>query len=208
MLGSLLASATGRRDQMRATASTKRIVPRNIATLIAQAMRLLVVEAVAARVHRGAKRAAQQLETDYNPCVFIGERIRAIREGKNLSQGDVQKRCGLLRVYVSRIENSHTEPSVETLEKIARALDVRLYQLFYEGEERPEVPRHLKRTRAEEAGMTRNEVRFWKKLRHLLAHEGIRPAVPPLYGAEDGGTVGRRLRARACSRSDGKNEAA
>ena len=171
-------------------------------------MRLLVVEAAAARVHRGAKRAAQQLETDYNPCVFIGERIRAIREGKNLSQGDVQKRCGLLRVYVSRIENSHTEPSVETLEKIARALDVRLYQLFYEGEERPEVPRHLKRTRAEEAGMTRNEVRFWKKLRHLLAHEGIRPAVPPLYGAEDGGTVGRRLRARACSRSDGKNEAA
>jgi len=157
------------RDQMRATANTKRIVPRNIATLIAQAMRLLVVEAAAARAHRGVKRAARQLETDYNPCVLIGERIRAIREGKNLSQGDVEKRSGLLRVYVSRIENCHTEPSVETLEKIARALDVRLYQLFYEGEERPEVPRHLKRTRAEEAGMTRNEVRFWKKLRHLLA---------------------------------------
>ena len=101
--------------------------------------------------------------------MLIGERIREIREAKELSQGDVEKRSGLLRAYVSRVENGHTEPSVETLEKIARTLDVRLYQLFYEGEERPEVPRHLKRTRAEEAGMTRNEVRFWKKLRHLLA---------------------------------------
>jgi transcriptional regulator with XRE-family HTH domain len=156
------------RDQMRATANTKRIVPRNIATLIAQAMRLLVVGAVAARAQRGAKRAALQLETDYNPCVLIGERIRAIREGKNLSQGDVEKRSGLLRVYVSRVENGHVIPALESLEKFARALEVPLYQLFYEGEEPPEAPPLLKRKTAEEAGMTRKEIRFWEKLRHLL----------------------------------------
>jgi len=110
-----------------------------------------------------------QLETDYNPCVLIGERIRAIREGKNLSQGDVEKRSGLLRVYVSRVENGHVIPALESLEKFARALEVPLYQLFYEAEEPPDAPPLLKRKTAEEAGMTRKEIRFWEKLRHLLA---------------------------------------
>jgi transcriptional regulator with XRE-family HTH domain len=50
-----------------------------------------------------------------------------------LSQGDVEKRTGLLRVYVSRIENGHTVPSVQTLEKLARVLEIPLYQFFYEG---------------------------------------------------------------------------
>jgi transcriptional regulator with XRE-family HTH domain len=100
--------------------------------------------------------------------MLIGERIRDFREAKHLSQGDVQKRSGLLRVYVSRVENGHLAPSVETLEKLARALEIPLYQLFYEGKERPDVPHLLKRTTAAEAGMTRKEIRFWRKLRHLL----------------------------------------
>ena len=100
---------------------------------------------------------------------LIGERIRDFREAKRLSQGEVQKRSGLARVYLSRVENGHTSPSVETLEKIARALEVPLYQFFYEGEESPEVPLLLKRKTAEEAGMTQREIRFWRKLRHLLA---------------------------------------
>ena len=72
--------------------------------------------------------------------MLIGDRIRAIREAKNLSQGDIEERCGLLRVYISRVENGHLVPSVGTLEKLARALEVPLYQLFYEGKERPEPP--------------------------------------------------------------------
>jgi transcriptional regulator with XRE-family HTH domain len=65
--------------------------------------------------------------------MLIGEKLRALREAKNLSQGDIQKRTGLIRCYTSRVENGHTIPSVETLEKYARALEIPLYQLFYEG---------------------------------------------------------------------------
>lgn len=54
-------------------------------------------------------------------AMLVGERIRAMREAKNLSQGDIEHRSGLLRCYTSRIENGHTVPSVETLEKFARA---------------------------------------------------------------------------------------
>ncbi|MCI0624902.1 MAG: helix-turn-helix domain-containing protein [Acidobacteria bacterium] len=73
--------------------------------------------------------------------MVIGDRIRAIREAKKLSQGDIEHRAGLLRCYTSRIENGHTVPSLETLEKFARALEVPLYQLFYDGDEPPKPPR-------------------------------------------------------------------
>ena len=73
--------------------------------------------------------------------MVIGERIRAFREAKNLSQADIEERTGLLRAYTSRVENGHTVPSLETLEKFARALEVPLYQLFHEGEQPPELPK-------------------------------------------------------------------
>src|SRR5208282_4440655 len=72
--------------------------------------------------------------------MIIGDHLRAIREEKKLSQGEIEKRTGLLRCYISRVENGHTVPAVETLEKFARALEVPLYQLFYDGEEPP--PQH------------------------------------------------------------------
>jgi len=82
--------------------------------------------------------------------VIIGERLRALREQKNFSQGEVEKRTGLLRCYVSRVENGHTVPSVETLEKFARALEVPMYQLFYDGEEPPKLPNLPKRKSADD----------------------------------------------------------
>src|SRR6202790_3520663 len=63
----------------------------------------------------------------------IGQNLKRSRESKNLSQGDIEQRTGLLRCYTSRVENGHTVPAVETLEKYARALEVPLYRLFYEG---------------------------------------------------------------------------
>lgn len=72
--------------------------------------------------------------------MIMGDRLRALREVKRLSQGDIEERTGLLRCYVSRVENGHTIPAVETLEKFARALDVPMYQLFYDGEEPPKLP--------------------------------------------------------------------
>ena len=72
--------------------------------------------------------------------MIIGDRLRALREEKKFSQGDIEKRTGLLRCYISRIENGHTVPAVETLEKFAGALEVPMYQLFYDGEEPPKLP--------------------------------------------------------------------
>jgi transcriptional regulator with XRE-family HTH domain len=63
----------------------------------------------------------------------IGERIRNFRLQKALSQGDIEKRTGLLRCYLSRVENGHTIPSLDTLAKIATAMDVPLAQFFGEG---------------------------------------------------------------------------
>jgi transcriptional regulator with XRE-family HTH domain len=62
--------------------------------------------------------------------MVIGDKLRAMREEKNLSQGAIEKRTGLLRCYISRVENGHTVPSVDTLEKMARALEVPMYRLF------------------------------------------------------------------------------
>ena len=103
--------------------------------------------------------------------MLIGERIRAIREAKNLSQGDIEERCGLLRPHISQVENGHIVPSVETLEKFARALEVPLYQLVYEGKKRP-LPPHLperKRPAENSWATTRKEIYLWTKLRGLLA---------------------------------------
>jgi transcriptional regulator with XRE-family HTH domain len=67
--------------------------------------------------------------------MFLADRIRLFREAKNLSQRDIEERTGLLRCYVSRVENGYTVPSLETLEQISRALEIPLYQLFYENGE-------------------------------------------------------------------------
>ena len=102
--------------------------------------------------------------------MIIGDRLREMREEKKLSQGDIEKRTGLLRCYISRVENGHTVPAIETLEKMARALEVPLYQLFYEGEEPPALPNLLKRKSSGEIawGSSGKDARFLGKLRRLL----------------------------------------
>jgi DNA-binding XRE family transcriptional regulator len=67
--------------------------------------------------------------------MFIGRRIRQLRERKGLSQGDIEAVSGMLRAYISRVEHGHTVPSLETMERFAAALDVPLYQLFCECED-------------------------------------------------------------------------
>src|ERR1700739_924450 len=70
----------------------------------------------------------------------IGAKLRELRLAKNLSQGDIEKRTGLFRCYTSRVENGHTVPSVETLEKYASALEIPLYKLFYDDTEPLQKP--------------------------------------------------------------------
>jgi len=68
----------------------------------------------------------------------IGKRLRVLREAKGLSQGDIDKRSGLLRSYISRVEGGYTAPSLSTLEKFAKALNVEPYQLLFQ---KPGQPR-------------------------------------------------------------------
>jgi len=102
--------------------------------------------------------------------MIIGDRLRELREEKKLSQGDIEKRTGLLRCYISRVENGHTVPAIETLEKLARAMEVPLYQLFYDGEEPPKVPNLPKRKTADDIawGNSGKDARLLGQFRRLL----------------------------------------
>jgi transcriptional regulator with XRE-family HTH domain len=76
----------------------------------------------------------------------------------------------LLRCYISRVENGHTVPAIETLEKMARALEIPIYQLFYDGDEPPALPNLLKRKSSDENawGSSGKDARFLSKLRRVL----------------------------------------
>ena len=108
--------------------------------------------------------------------MLIGDRLRSIRGQKKLSQGDIEKRTGLLRCYVSRVENGHTVPAVETIEKFARALEVPIYQLFYDGDKPPDLPNLPERKTAADIawGTAGKDARFLTKLRRLLARAAER----------------------------------
>jgi transcriptional regulator with XRE-family HTH domain len=105
--------------------------------------------------------------------MLIGLRLRQLREQKQMSQGDIEERTGLLRCYVSRVENGHTVPSLETLERFAGVLDVPLYQLFYSGEEASPTPSLTPRKTVEELTGENAEKeldpQFLLKLRNLLS---------------------------------------
>jgi transcriptional regulator with XRE-family HTH domain len=84
-------------------------------------------------------RRTPQLSQDEVTPINIGKRLLELRAARSLSQGDIEKRTGLLRCYVSRVENGHTTPSLETLQRWAQALEVDVYQLFFEGKGKPET---------------------------------------------------------------------
>jgi transcriptional regulator with XRE-family HTH domain len=102
--------------------------------------------------------------------MIIGNRVRALRKEEKLSQGDIEKHTGLVRPHISRIENGHTVPSIETLEKMGRALEIPMYQLFYEGEEPPELPNLPKRKSSDGTlwESTGKDARYQNKLCRLL----------------------------------------
>ena len=118
--------------------------------------------------------------------MVIGDRLRELREQKKFSQGDVEKRTGLLRCYISRVENGHTVPAVATLEKLARAFEVPMYQLFYDGEEPPKVPNVFARKSSNEIawGSSGKDAEFFSKLRRLLAKANEQDRKLILYTAQ------------------------
>jgi transcriptional regulator with XRE-family HTH domain len=126
----------------------------------------------------------------YASFMQIGQRLREIREAKTLSQGDIADGTGLVRPYISRVENGHTIPGLETLERWARALNMPLYQILYEGEEPPK-PLKVKGTADEEMwGNSGKEAAALNRLRLALKKMD-----------EDGRKVLLSLAARMATRS-------
>ena len=97
----------------------------------------------------------------------IGERVRLLREEKNLSQGDIEERTGLIRCYISRVENGHTVPNIMTLEKLAKALEIPMHHLLYEGDKPPRAQAPADTTG--EWGSMGKDARYLRKLRKQLA---------------------------------------
>jgi len=107
--------------------------------------------------------------------MVIGIRLRKLREDRNLSQGDIEKRTGLLRCYISRVENGHTVPSLTTLERLAAVLEIPLFRIFYDGEEPPPLLQLSRRLSAEELlrdGDSERDQRFFQKLKSLIDRMG------------------------------------
>jgi transcriptional regulator with XRE-family HTH domain len=107
----------------------------------------------------------------------VGKRLRDIREAKKLSQGDIERRTGLLRCYVSRVEHGHTVPSLETIEKLARAFEIPTYQLFIGADEKPGRLPHVLRGAGNEKsfGSASKEekffIKFWRLLSKMSEHD-------------------------------------
>ncbi len=114
--------------------------------------------------------------------MYIAERLKQIRESKNLSQGDIEQRTGLLRCYISRVENGHTVPAVETLEKFARALETPIYELFYEGSEEPQALEAIA-ARGNDWASHGKGARLFSKLKSALARMSMADRKLLLYVA-------------------------
>ena len=107
--------------------------------------------------------------------MVISARLRKLREERNLSQGDIENRTGLLRCYISRVENGHTVPSLGTLEKLAAALEIPLFQLFYDGEEPPTLPHLSERLSAEKVlrdHESESDQKFLQQLKRIIGRIG------------------------------------
>jgi transcriptional regulator with XRE-family HTH domain len=133
--------------------------------------------------------------------MIIGKRIRQLREQKALSQEDIEQMTGLPTGYMLRVENGQTVPSLEALERLGSALEIPLYQLFYEGDEPPVLPGLSKGQTTKELVMeeeSEKEMRFLEKFLRITSRidEKDRPLVPvplrPMLVLEtkDGGEEG------------------
>jgi transcriptional regulator with XRE-family HTH domain len=131
--------------------------------------------------------------------MIIGGRLRDVREAKHLSQGDIEKRTGLLRCYVSRVENDHTVPAIGTLEKWAQALEVPLYQLLYDGDEPPRVPTALRTSaqkRTDDWASRGRGLRMFRKMRRALSQMSDEDRSLVLHVAQKMSHGSRRLKHR------------
>jgi transcriptional regulator with XRE-family HTH domain len=99
--------------------------------------------------------------------MLIGSRIKTLREQAGLSQGDIERRSGMMRAYISRVEHGRTVPSVNTLERLARAMDVPLYRFFEDGERPARAARRPAKLKAVH-GLACGSDSYYERIRRLL----------------------------------------
>jgi transcriptional regulator with XRE-family HTH domain len=110
--------------------------------------------------------------------INIGTRLRQIREAKGWSHGDIAKRTGLLRPYISRVECGHTAPKLETLERWAKALDVTMVGIFAENKIPEEPPKVVPLTSYEKrlfkllGGLNEADRRLFLSVGNKMARQG------------------------------------
>jgi transcriptional regulator with XRE-family HTH domain len=116
-----------------------------------------------------------------------------LREPKHFSQGEIEERTGLLRCYISRVENGHTVPAIDTLEKLARALEVPMYQLFYDGDKPPTLPKLPKRNAKEDAewGSLEKDGKTLATFRRLLSRTNDKNMKLLMFTAQEMAGSGR-----------------
>jgi transcriptional regulator with XRE-family HTH domain len=125
--------------------------------------------------------------------MIVGEKLKALREAKNWSQGEIEKRTGLLRCYLSRVENGHTVPSIDTLEKLARALEIPMYQLFYDGDKPAKAPNLPKRETGDDVvwGSSGKDAQMLSQFRRVLSKTNEKDRGTLLFMAQKMAGTGR-----------------
>jgi transcriptional regulator with XRE-family HTH domain len=116
--------------------------------------------------------------------MYLGERLRQLRQSKGLSQREIQKRTGLRRCYISRLENDHTVPAVATLEKMSRALGIATYQIFYKATKPEQIVSPAKAKPHDWASHGKG-FRIFTKIQHALSHMTVEDRALLLYLAEE-----------------------
>jgi len=125
---------------------------------------------------QGKTSIQEPAEREFPASLPIGARIRQLRDQRGFTQGDIEQKTGLMRCYISRVENGFKVPCLETLEKFAAALDLPLYRLFYSGSGAPPMSPPTARPSHQDflqlTGKKGPEARFLRKLGSLWSQMG------------------------------------
>jgi transcriptional regulator with XRE-family HTH domain len=76
----------------------------------------------------------------------LGDRVRDRRKELRLSQGDLAERTGMTASFISQVERGVTSPSIDSLYKISKALNVPVFQFLLEPDVKSPVVRRHERT--------------------------------------------------------------
>lgn len=68
--------------------------------------------------------------SDYTLHIKVGKRIQKLRELQGLSQQDLAAKCNFEKSNMSRLEAGRVNSTLSTIEKVAKALNVDVVELF------------------------------------------------------------------------------